>query len=95
MVSLTSARYFGDTVHLKVNLEQTADSETRQIVAHLSWKAGVLHVQHRVKAAGLLPAVVEAWYPNNNDSYGVLLEDDVELSPMFYAWAKMAILKYR
>jgi len=21
-----------------------------------------------------------------NDSYGVLLEDDVELSPLFYAW---------
>ncbi len=44
---------------------------------------------------GLLPAVVESWYPNSNHSYGLLLEDDVELSPLFYAWIKMTILRYR
>ena len=44
---------------------------------------------------GLLPAVVESWYPRSDDSHGLLLEDDVELSPLFYAWTKMALLRYR
>lgn len=42
-----------------------------------------------------MAAIVESWYPYGNDSYGLLLEDDVELSPLFYAWIKMSILKYR
>ncbi|KAF8584028.1 hypothetical protein K439DRAFT_1319759, partial [Ramaria rubella] len=80
--SLTAARYFGDAVQVNINLEQTSDSETRRVASHFSWVFGVVHVRHRVIAAGLLPAVVEAWYPHNNNSYGVLLEDDVEVSPM-------------
>jgi hypothetical protein len=42
-----------------------------------------------------MPAITEAWYPASNDSYGVFLEDDVELSPLFYGWLKYSILKYR
>jgi hypothetical protein len=38
---------------------------------------------------------VESWYPRSNDSYGLLLEDDVEVSPLFYAWIKLALLRYR
>ena len=95
LASLKSACYYGDMVHMKINLDQTADTKTRQMVEHFRWTFGTLHVNHRIISAGLLPAVVEAWYPHNNDSYGVLLEDDVEVSPLFYAWIKMAILRYR
>lgn len=42
-----------------------------------------------------MPAIVESWYPTSNDTYGVLLEDDVEVSPLFYGWLKFTILKYR
>lgn len=42
-----------------------------------------------------MPAIVESWYPTSNDTYGVLLEDDVEVSPLFYGWLKFAILQYR
>ena len=42
-----------------------------------------------------MPAIVESWYPTNNDSYGVFLEDDVEVSPLYYAWIKYTILHYR
>lgn len=93
--SLTAARYYGDVVNIRLNLEQTADMETRQTVTQFRWSFGAIHVQHRIISAGLLPAVVEAWYPHDNDSYGVLLEDDVEVSPFFYAWIKIAILRYR
>lgn len=42
-----------------------------------------------------MPAIVESWYPSSNDSYGVFLEDDVEVSPYFYSWLKFSILHYR
>jgi hypothetical protein len=52
-------------------------------------------VRHRVVLGGLIPAIVESWYPVSGDEYAVVLEDDVEVSPMFYAWTKMAVLRYR
>lgn len=93
--SVQSAVYFSDEVPLHINIEQTADPWTHRQVSDFSWKHGPFVVRHRVLLGGLLPAIVESWYPSSNDSYGLLLEDDVEVSPMFYAWAKMAILKYR
>lgn len=96
--SLTAASYFGDdNVHLTINMEQTADSTTRAFVGklHSQWLFGPLSVRHRVVLGGLIPAIVESWYPASRDEYAIVLEDDVEVSPMFYAWAKMAVLRYR
>ena len=78
-------------------MDDTADEETLDIIDRFEWLggAGMVFVHHRVVHGGLLPAVVESWYPSSNDSYGLLLEDDVELSPLFYAWAKMNVLHYR
>ncbi|KAH7914819.1 hypothetical protein BJ138DRAFT_999156 [Hygrophoropsis aurantiaca] len=92
--SLKNACYFGNNIGLRINMEQTADSETLRLVRDFSWEHGSLFINHRVIHGGLLPAVVESWYPHSNDSYGLLLEDDIEVSPLFYAWAKMAILRY-
>ncbi|PPQ63298.1 hypothetical protein CVT24_006743 [Panaeolus cyanescens] len=89
------ARYFGDTINLRVNIEQDCDNYTLKIVKKLTWPFGAVLLNHRVLHAGLLPAVVESWYPKDDHTYGVILEDDIEVSPMFYAWIKMALLKYR
>jgi hypothetical protein len=93
--SLSAGRFFGDHVNVRINLEQSADVETLRIVHDFHWAHGDVFVHHRVVHGGLLPAVIESWYPHSNDSYSLLLEDDIELSPLFYAWAKMAILRYR
>lgn len=58
-------------------------------------RGGGIAVRHRVVVGGLMPAVAESWFPANENSYGIILEDDVEVSPMFYAWAKMNILRYK
>ena len=76
-------------------MEQSADEETMRIAQEYEWTHGNVFLHHRVVHGGLLPAVVESWYPASDHSYGVLLEDDVELSPLFYAWVKMTILRYR
>ncbi|KAG8719876.1 hypothetical protein FRC08_001800 [Ceratobasidium sp. 394] len=95
--SIKRAHYFGDTVNIVINLEQTADLETRHIAETFSMNlnGGHVTVRHRIVYAGLMAAVVESWHPRGNHSYGVILEDDVELSPMFYAWVKFCILRYR
>jgi hypothetical protein len=93
--SLSKAIFFGDTLNLRVNLEQSSDADTLQMIDNFKWEHGGMFVHHRVVHGGLLPAVVESWYPHSNDTYGLLLEDDVELSPLFYAWVKMSVLRYR
>ncbi|QRV88854.1 ATP-binding cassette sub-family A member 3 [Ceratobasidium sp. AG-Ba] len=95
--SIKQAHYFGDSVNVVINLEQTADSETRHIAEAFSMDlhGGRVSVRHRIVYAGLMAAVVESWYPHGSHSYGVILEDDVELSPMFYAWTKFCVLRYR
>ncbi|KAK7686241.1 hypothetical protein QCA50_010461 [Cerrena zonata] len=93
--SLSNARFFGDKSDMRINLEQTADKETLHMAADFRWHHGLVSVHRRVIHGGLLPAVVESWYPRSNHSYGLILEDDVELSPLFYAWVKMALLRYR
>ncbi|OBZ73954.1 hypothetical protein A0H81_06095, partial [Grifola frondosa] len=93
--SLINARYFGDAPGLRINLEQNSDAETMQIVDGFQWNYGHVFLHHRVIHGGLLPAVVESWYPRSNDSYGLILEDDVEVSPLFYAWIKMSLLHHR
>lgn len=42
-----------------------------------------------------MSAVVESWYPVDDDEYGLFLEDDIELSPLFYVWSKLSLLTYR
>ncbi|CAE6410546.1 unnamed protein product [Rhizoctonia solani] len=95
--SVKKANYFGDTVNVVINLEQTSDQETRQIAEEFAMGPIGSHVsvRHRIVYAGLMTAVVESWYPHGNHSYGVMLEDDVEVSPLFYAWIKFCILRYR
>ncbi|KAL4209898.1 hypothetical protein CU097_004870 [Rhizopus azygosporus] len=87
--------YFGDRVDLNVHMEQSADRVTRMLVNSFMWKQGAKQIRHRIKKGGLMPAIVESWYPSHDDEYAVLLEDDIEVSPYFYAWSKYAILKYR
>jgi len=48
----------------------------------------------RVAKGGLIAAVVESWLPTSDDEYGLLLEDDIEVSPFFYTYAKLALLSY-
>lgn len=76
-------------------MEQTSDPQTLQVIQDFAWDHGSVTIHRRVLHGGLLPAVVESWYPNSDDSYGLMLEDDIELSPLFYAWSKMALLHYR
>lgn len=93
--STEKAYYLGDDVDIVVNLEQSSDKATRMLVNDFGWSHGKKRLRHRIRKGGLMPAIVESWYPHSNHHYAVLLEDDVEVSPLFYVWAKYSILRYR
>lgn len=94
--SATEAHYLGDEhIEIVIHMEQSADVVTQDLVRSFEWKHGSKKIRHRIRKGGLMPAIVESWYPSDNNNYGVLLEDDIELSPLFYAWSKYNILKYR
>jgi hypothetical protein len=76
-------------------MEDSADPHTKQLAGDLGWRQGAAFLHYRITHGGLLTAIVESWYPQSNDSYGLILEDDVEVSPLFYAWLKLALLRYR
>lgn len=94
--SLNNAFYLGDkNVEVAIHMEKTSDKETQNLVQDFHWEHGEKKIRHRIRKGGLMPAIVESWYPASDDHYGVILEDDIELSPFFYIWTKYSILKYR
>ncbi|CAG8533709.1 10930_t:CDS:2 [Paraglomus occultum] len=95
MQSLSSAFYFGDEVSLTISMDRKVDQETMDFCRKFKWQYGSFSLRDRVVQGGLLVAVMESYYPADNHEYGIPLEDDVEVSPFFYMWAKYALLKYR
>ncbi|ORZ06065.1 hypothetical protein BCR42DRAFT_337439 [Absidia repens] len=93
--SIGHSNYLGDKVDLTIHMEQSADRVTRMFVNSFSWNHGTKQLRHRIRKGGLMPAIIESWYPSDNDNYGVILEDDIEVSPLFYTWIKYNILHYR
>ncbi|EPS59719.1 hypothetical protein M569_15086, partial [Genlisea aurea] len=92
--SLNDAFYLGDTVPLSFNMDCQVDEPTLQLVASFNWTHGPKLIRRRIIQGGLIRAVSESWYPSSDDDFGLLLEDDIEVSPYYYLWIKYAILAY-
>lgn len=86
-----------DTVELVINIDARCDPETLHLAmkAVNGWSHGIATIRRRIKQGGLMNAVVECWYPASDDEYALILEDDIELSPLYYVWLKWTLLKYR
>jgi hypothetical protein len=76
-------------------LDTGASNETFNVVDSFAWPKDLVSIRHRTKNAGIFYAVTEGWYPSSDHEYGLMLEDDIEVSSSYYAWAKYSILKYR
>ncbi|CAG8597548.1 1342_t:CDS:2, partial [Acaulospora colombiana] len=93
--SLKSSYYFGDDMPLTINVDRNSDPVTIEYCKTLEWNFGQKNIRHRIIQGGLMAAVVESYYPVDDNDYAVLLEDDIEVSPFFYSWTKYSVLKYR
>ncbi|KAI4373539.1 hypothetical protein MLD38_011656 [Melastoma candidum] len=92
--SLINAYYLGDDVPISFNMDSKVDEETIRLVSSFQWPHGTKTLRRRIIQGGLIRAVSESWYPASDDDYGLLLEDDIEVSPYYYLWIKYALLAY-
>ncbi|KAJ4969909.1 hypothetical protein NE237_003008 [Protea cynaroides] len=82
--SLSDAYYVGDEISISFNMDSKVDEETVRLVNSFQ----------RIIQGGLIRAVSESWYPSSNDDFGLLLEDDIEVSAYYYLWIKYVPLAY-
>ncbi|XP_064995185.1 uncharacterized protein LOC103978875 isoform X2 [Musa acuminata AAA Group] len=108
--SLAATDYAGDRVHLHVLVDHfrpangsSAPSvdrkleESRRIldlIDRFRWVHGEKIVHYRTANAGLQAQWLEAWWPSSDDEFAFVVEDDLELSPLYYKFLKRLILKY-
>lgn len=92
--SLSEAYYLGDEIPLSFNMDSKVDEETLKLVGTFEWPHGPKSLRRRIIQGGLIRAVSESWYPSSDDDFGLLLEDDIEVSPYYYLWIKYALLNY-
>ncbi|CAN0898871.1 hypothetical protein LINGRAHAP2_LOCUS19946 [Linum grandiflorum] len=92
--SLSNAYYLGDQVPISFNMDSQVDSPTIKLVSTFNWPHGPKTLRRRIIQGGLIRAVSESWYPSSDDDFGLLLEDDIEVSPYYYLWIKYALLTY-
>lgn len=92
--SLSNAYYLGDEIPISFNMDSKVDEATIRLVSTFEWPHGPKTLRRRIIQGGLIRAVSESWYPSSDDDYGLLLEDDIEVSPYYYLWIKYALLAY-
>ncbi|MCO5551292.1 hypothetical protein L7F22_004791 [Adiantum nelumboides] len=92
--SISNAYYLGDHITLSFNMDSKVDDETLQAVHDFEWQHGTKILRRRIIQGGLIRAVSESWYPASDNDFGLLLEDDIEVSPLYYMWIKYALLAY-
>ncbi|KAL9660186.1 hypothetical protein QQ045_024998 [Rhodiola kirilowii] len=92
--SLTDAYYLGDEIPISFNMDSKVDEATIRLVSTFDWPHGPKTLRRRIIQGGLIRAVSESWYPASDDDFGLLLEDDIEVSPYYYLWVKNALLAY-
>ncbi|KAI9309670.1 hypothetical protein BJ944DRAFT_235908 [Cunninghamella echinulata] len=89
------AHYLGDQVDITVLMDQSSDKVTQKFINDIQWMHGDKKIRHRIVKMNRMPIFVESWYPQSNDDYAILLNDNIELSDMYYIWAKRSLLHYR
>jgi hypothetical protein len=92
VASLERADYSGWRAPLVLHVDCCgAPAELIQFVQGLEWPHGPKQVHIRTAAGGLINAVADMWHPASPDDYALLLEDDVELSPLYFVWLVRAL----
>ncbi|CAH9083141.1 unnamed protein product [Cuscuta epithymum] len=107
--SLAAAHYDGHPVHLHIYIDhfpvppngslyidQNLNS-SRQIlhfVDGFAWKFGSKVVHYRTSNAGLQAQWLEAWWPSSDDEFAFVVEDDLEVSSLYFRFLKNLIVHY-
>ncbi|RCV23841.1 hypothetical protein SETIT_5G037000v2 [Setaria italica] len=102
--SLAAADYDGDRVALHVLLDHrppnsslsslAASHEILDFVDAFPWPHGEKRVHYRAANVGLQAQWIEAWWPGSDDEFAFVVEDDLQVSPLYYRFLKRVVMKY-
>jgi len=97
--SIRRAQYEGDRVDLDIwidRIDSTAplNRNISRVVTGFSWPYGAKTIYTRRQPGGLYQQWMYTWDLNSPGDIAVILEDDLEVSPAFYQWLKVARSKY-
>ncbi|THG19198.1 uncharacterized protein LOC114262402 [Camellia sinensis] len=107
--SLSNAHYHNDRVnlhifidHFKITDDSTDNfdgklSESRRILDFVDgfvWEFGEKLVLYRTGNVGLQAQWLESWWPSSDDEFAFVVEDDLEVSPLYYGFLKGLIVNY-
>ena len=101
--SLRVAHYDGDKVDLHLHIDAAATAAESDRVARVrqmanaeqaNWRFGAVTVDEAPSHRGLRDMWLQSWVPRTNSERGLILEDDIELSPQYYRWLKSAHAAY-
>ena len=90
--SLANADYLGyKNIRLVFNIDVSTSARVVEYANGFLWPHGFKLINVRVKEGGLVTAVAESWYPSSPEDHGIILEDDIEVSPYFFKWLLNAL----
>ncbi|KAI3919370.1 hypothetical protein MKW92_046506 [Papaver armeniacum] len=106
--SLANADYVDNRVNLHVyidhfkeanhssNLDEKLEESHRilDFVDKFVWKYGEKFVHFRTGNVGLQAQWLESWWPSSDDEFAFVVEDDLEVSPLYYKFLKGLIVNY-
>lgn len=75
-------------------LEMKENSMVRAMVRAHSWKHGRKFIHFRTKNAGLRSAWLEAWYPASDFEIGIIFEDDVQVTPLWFQYVLQVVKNF-
>lgn len=98
--SLQATDYAGDKVNLEIRFDfpKHPTEEWKQRVeafrSNITWSAGDVSVKVATENRGLRKSWLVAWWPKSDKERALILEDDIEVSPLWYKWIQGAYAAY-
>ena len=93
--SIINSNYGSDRVDLIIHIDEGNKNEITYLVAEkVKWVKGKKYIDQSEKRKGLAEAWFNAWFPETENHFAIIFEDDIVVSPVWYMWLKEAWKKY-
>lgn len=83
-----------ESVMMSINSELEEAHKILEFVDTFFWVHGKKEIHYRSQNVGLQAQWVESWWPANLDEFAFIVEDDMEVSDLYYRFLRTAIATY-
>ena len=88
---------YSDWERVDLHIHVDHSDEQRSLVGYVdgvAWPYGEVVRAYANVSIGLRDSILSAWQPRTLDEFAVFLEDDIEVSPQFAVWVRVAVQHY-